>query len=760
MSLSERVSQSTVFRRMLLSYVTVIASTVIVLTAVLVVVFAQRTTAQLSETSAEMLDRTAHAVELAHEQVLQIGNALLSNRTILTSLYNQEIDRAQEYQTVLLFRELRVIYPFIRYAAVYNDTTGRYINSEGLTPESEADVIEIATVDTPSAYSVSSARWMRYSEIDEREPERVIAYVLYPNVGFNRARSGALVIALDAAYLESRLLLTGGPKGSVVRAVDSSEQIVLSTEPDEFLSDANIHSWFGRTATSAAPKGGFVHRADGKRALIAYAEAHPVGWLLVSEQPYAQGLSRILQTGRTSFVVALGILAIGVLGSVLVAGRVYSPIGRLVDRVRREQRPGSPPVARTNEFELLGRTFDRFVTRMNTLEAALEDDIVVYEGGYVQSLLLGHQFDSFPSAEIEERVRSRLIGPAYQVVIVSIDHFRRINRTGSSRDIATLSLSVAQAARDMVAAHYGGSVSETAENEVAILLQLDAHGHPSADSLYLTEMQRTLATEAGVSTSMGVGDVVSSTDQIHDSLLAARRRLALRFFGGPGSILTRQSSIERRAKSEHRVARLTTGLIEAIRVHDRRDAERIVDEYVGELKGMSEMGARAALQRVVEDLMDEFTAPEDQHLSTQIAESEFLNDAGTLLHSFIDDLVRAERERAENRTTELVRQMREYVSAHYADPALNPEVVADQFGVSASYVGKLFRRYTTDTFGHYLNKTRMARAAQLLADSDFTIAAVSHQVGLENESYFFTLFKKHFGKTPARYRTEAALSQD
>ncbi|MFD1908933.1 helix-turn-helix domain-containing protein [Paenibacillus rhizoplanae] len=63
-------------------------------------------------------------------------------------------------------------------------------------------------------------------------------------------------------------------------------------------------------------------------------------------------------------------------------------------------------------------------------------------------------------------------------------------------------------------------------------------------------------------------------------------------------------------------------------------------------------------------------------------------------------------------------------------------------GLSPSYLGKLFKGATRQSFSEYLNNTRLEKAKDLLASTSETAARISEAVGIYNITYFSTLFKK------------------
>ena len=58
----------------------------------------------------------------------------------------------------------------------------------------------------------------------------------------------------------------------------------------------------------------------------------------------------------------------------------------------------------------------------------------------------------------------------------------------------------------------------------------------------------------------------------------------------------------------------------------------------------------------------------------------------------------------------------------------------------------------------WLNRHRIRMAQKLLATGDTTIAEAAHQVGFAELPFFFRLFRRHAGCSPAAYRRQSIAS--
>jgi AraC-like DNA-binding protein/GGDEF domain-containing protein len=93
-----------------------------------------------------------------------------------------------------------------------------------------------------------------------------------------------------------------------------------------------------------------------------------------------------------------------------------------------------------------------------------------------------------------------------------------------------------------------------------------------------------------------------------------------------------------------------------------------------------------------------------------------------------------------------------YLHEHYAEDIGLARVSAALF-VSPFYVSHLFNRELGTTFLKYLNAIRMAKARQLLLETDETINSIAEQVGYTTPKNFRSVFKRTIGVTPTEFRS-------
>ena len=105
-------------------------------------------------------------------------------------------------------------------------------------------------------------------------------------------------------------------------------------------------------------------------------------------------------------------------------------------------------------------------------------------------------------------------------------------------------------------------------------------------------------------------------------------------------------------------------------------------------------------------------------------------------------------------TKSFVIKAMEYVQNHYSDEDISLDHVCEILGVSGSYFSTIFKKETGNSFIGYLTDYRMEQAARLLIGTNEKSYIIAKQVGYGDPNYFSYVFKRKYGVSPSKYRTE------
>lgn len=100
----------------------------------------------------------------------------------------------------------------------------------------------------------------------------------------------------------------------------------------------------------------------------------------------------------------------------------------------------------------------------------------------------------------------------------------------------------------------------------------------------------------------------------------------------------------------------------------------------------------------------------------------------------------------------IVNSAKDYIAKNYSSCELSLEAIADTLSISSDYLGRIFKKYTGQTFSEYLLNLRMEHAQNLLKTTHLSTIEIAEKVGYSNPTYFRISFKTHFGMTPRQFR--------
>ncbi len=95
----------------------------------------------------------------------------------------------------------------------------------------------------------------------------------------------------------------------------------------------------------------------------------------------------------------------------------------------------------------------------------------------------------------------------------------------------------------------------------------------------------------------------------------------------------------------------------------------------------------------------------------------------------------------------------------YLNPGLTRDELASMVGIPPHQLSQVLSQKIGSSFNDFINQYRVIRAVELLyqpGSNRYTIESIAIESGFRNRMTFFSVFKKHTGKSPAKYRDDSA----
>ncbi|MDB5056293.1 MAG: AraC family transcriptional regulator [Bacilli bacterium] len=135
-----------------------------------------------------------------------------------------------------------------------------------------------------------------------------------------------------------------------------------------------------------------------------------------------------------------------------------------------------------------------------------------------------------------------------------------------------------------------------------------------------------------------------------------------------------------------------------------------------------------------------------------------LDERIKLLFNFYERIITETVFKPERKSGTVISLITAYIENNYAKD-LYLEVIADEIGLSAKYISRMFKETTGTSITDYISLIRIAKAKELLGNTDLKISEIADQIGIFSRTTFLRLFKKYEGISPIEYRN-ANVSKD
>ncbi|EPF25079.1 hypothetical protein HMPREF1221_02434 [Treponema socranskii subsp. paredis ATCC 35535] len=477
----------------------------------------------------------------------------------------------------------------------------------------------------------------------------------------------------------------------------------------------------------------------------------------------ADRLSYELESFRTTAVqVAAIILVSWLLVSLLILIRFYVPLKKVVNflAVQIGQNVSSGDAVFNN--------IDQYIQKELVNKEA---SVSILKREYLKQLLASPAPDdadlqtAFGGFETELDT-SR---PLY-IVLTASELLPGVERTAAKH--ASAEKSAAASAKRLSDAELQGDAPCAAERVAvdglfAFVVQFSSEEKASAYFECIAENEKKIAV---------VSEKICGACGMHRSFTRLRELYAARIFYRAKEAMY-ERYMDTRKSGMHYPEALEAKLMQALRAGNRAAAEAFYCDTVRELCEYRYAAIVFNLKRLYVNLtaaLDGTTSAEKEErlydsadrIALVIERAEDISDIDAEYYALMEKICAQSEEQHKQKQKKTAERIKRIVGEQLYDAQLSSKAIADSLGLSDTYVSKLFKASENISIANYINEARMAHAKRLLLETDLTIKEIAERIGISNGQYFYVLFRKYFGASPAQFRsrpeqrTEKAYGDD
>lgn len=139
----------------------------------------------------------------------------------------------------------------------------------------------------------------------------------------------------------------------------------------------------------------------------------------------------------------------------------------------------------------------------------------------------------------------------------------------------------------------------------------------------------------------------------------------------------------------------------------------------------------------------------------QLAKCEKIENLDKLFEDVFTRIIQIrERVNVKKGVSKKVEEIQNYIRENYSNMNIALEYLGDEFGVSANYLGRVFKKEAGVSVSEFLNNVRLEKVLENLEQTDKPAKDIAEQCGFASTNYFYTYFRKRMGVTPQVYRQQ------
>ena len=565
-------------------------------------------------------------------------------------------------------------------------------------------------------------------------------------------RSNAAIIMLIDAMQIRRLLqrvkvydqgwvYIADPQGRIITAVvgDRARAATVAIQPDRAI---------------------FSRRITGNPMTVINTASSYNGWRYVAVLPSTAIMGRVRYIRNLALGVAILSLFIGIVAAYYLAYQNIKPLKEIV-RSLTGLFDGNIDRGGT-EYEVLRGTLSAIGTIMTdnrSLRFNVEKQRPLLKAAVMDSLLKGRYTDPLEIDSALSHVGWSVNGRSFAAMIIRV--------TGYEASISPESLTEL----DYIKAFIQDNLTATAFSETylhhldrgrfVVILGSDISAQADflpANEIMITKLMHNLLDKYGIKVLCALGNVCDSLLRISASYEQACQAADYQTIKNNADIAW-YSTLPSASVRYYYPIDLEEHLIHLARVGDKQAVRKLLDSVYQE-NLLNRKLSVDMIQQLLYELRGTTNKVMDERISGELKQQfrdklnnsdnidEFFKNMTALFTTICEHVVESSRKDKKGQIDRIIN----FIKLNYKDAELSLSTVAAQFKLSSAYLSQIFKEEAGENFSDYLEKTRLERASELLADPGLSVSEIATQLGYNSDKAFRRAFKRVNGLSPSDFR--------
>jgi AraC-like DNA-binding protein len=615
----------------------------------------------------------------------------------------------------------------------------------------------------------------------ENEPDEIINIYSYILRSENEPGIGLPDAVIVNVYSEA-LFSSGLPaeKGENevrgVISINSQGMINGSSYADLFLQDISHEPYVQKIMSGTGDSGYFVDNSGRDRYLVTYVKNDSLDWIFLSRIPHSQIDVHLNKIILVSIILAAVVIAVSVVSSYFVSRSIYAPIDKFKAAVRKNDFTSSIAYKKISELKSIADHYQLMYNELKNLEDYKTRSFQFEKNRIIKNLL----FKASPSKEEllnlfkEYEIQLNFREPAV-LYILQIDSFETDYQNKLSvNDQQLYKYALEKISKEFIYEHFTQcEIVEADQDIIAVIVSLNKEQYNYVEIVPLlkdciSKTREKILERWSVGFSGFISKITENLFTIGEAYSDVVELSKQRMIHGHGCILspedteTPEESFLGDNYIDPVLEEKIEELLETLKTGNKEKVLETYNAIVGEMSENNSDMITYIMLYINSLIMNTVILMERNSniefsidflkINQQLSDCETLSEITIIFKAMFKRIISTIENQKNNRQEDFIKRINEYIEKNYMFETLSSTEISEKFGLSQSYLNRIYRKACYTSISNYIKKIRLEKAAELILETDYTIDTILDRIGWVTKEYFYSSFKKHFGVTPGDYK--------
>ncbi|EMS69034.1 AraC family transcriptional regulator [Ruminiclostridium cellobioparum] len=658
--------------------------------------------------------------------------------------------------------------PFIQSIYIYNRQIGKYYTTlDGVIYE-DASLNKLIKSYEEVPKLVPVYRKLNLTDGNTMTTKNVFTYFMYEFMRSDGYMDGAVIVNCNSDWLLRNI--------RELNMVDKNgqDEIFIMDNDGNFIGDPGNDIFYNSLKLrykdyikNSADKTAGIFESDinGKKYLITFTNVENAKWVIIKTQPYSLVFESVNKIKTVFIVITLIFIILSFILSLKITKSIYNPIGKLVGQLRTGNIPIDNHKAK-DEISYLSEVYEYSLEKLNEYKSEKMSDKGIVKSYFLRKLLVDSY--SVSTSEFRTMIKEKEVTISNEapfiVCVIKIDDYKKYIEKYNEEDRDIYRFAIINITSEILSGKFKNEAIDLKSDQIVIIMNVDSETGDLINTIkeLIKQAQKFIFNYYKIKVSASISSCSNDTKELTRLYNEALNTSMYRLIFESETIIT-QDMVKQNIENQEigYKAALERKLMQEIKVGNIEKSGETVNSILKEISRLSYSNIVLALLQLINSLkatVDEINAQRFESvyidfnlLAREIFELESLDELQAKIMKLLKAVIDRSGSVENEKQTALAEAVKEIINANYFDSGLYLPEISSRLNMSAKHIARVFKTVTDMTVTEYINEVRLKKAVEWLENSKLSIHEIISKIGIDNESYFYKLFKMKYGVTPREY---------